>query len=221
MGGGGNTSFTSLLFLRSFEHLPTELYNTFKQWGPTVIQRPDDGNTLPDSNNVSPNPTPVEDDHDSRNPSLVPNAPAERDPKSYHTTTEHPPGISPVFRYFREFWCGAIEGREQSVCCLGNEYGNFRPFAGELACEKSKLLPPSPSTPLPSPISHYQVQSLKFAYLTLFSVEQWVLGAGTETITILDTRFMRYCHEPSYLYSCDDYYVRISPFPRPPPPFPG
>lgn len=57
--------------------------------------------------------------------------------------------------------------------------------------------------------------TLKFADLTLFSIEQWVLGAGTETITILDTRFMRYCHEPSYLYSCDDYYVRIFPSPLP------
>lgn len=129
---------------------------------------------------------------------------------------EHPPGISPSFRYFREFWCGAFEGREQSVCCLGNEYGNFRPFAGELACEKSMLLAPfcSPQFPI-TMYSHF-----KFSDLTLFSVEQWVLGAGTETITIMDRRFLRYCHESSYLYSCDDYYVGaypispVSPLPR-------
>lgn len=169
----------SLLFLRSFEYLPTELYNSIKQWGPAGLQGLDNGNTLPDGNNPSPNsngpqtgnPTPVEGDHDTGNPSLVPNGPAESDPKSYHTTTEHPPGISPAFKYFREFWCGAFEGRQQSVCCLGNEYGNFRSFAGELPCEKSFLLPPSPLFPphpfLPSPISHYHIQSLKIRQLNL------------------------------------------------------
>ncbi len=81
--------------------------------------------------------------------------------------------------------------------------------------KKVYCCPLPPPTPLASQISHYHVQSLKFADLTLFSVEQWVLGAGTETITILDPRFMRYCHEPSYFYSCDDYYVRISPSPLP------
>ena len=233
-GGGGSRVLlwrgveggipSSLLFLRSFRHLSTELYNSFKQWGAPVINRPDGGNTLPDGNNPSANsngpqignPTPVEDVHDGGNPSLVPNGPAERDPKSYHTTTEHPPGISPAFKYFREFWCGAFEGRGQSVCCLGNGYGPFRPFTGELMCEKSMLLPPFPNTPYP--ITMYcTIQSLKFADLTLvFSVEQWVLGAGTETIAMLDNRFLRYCHKPSYFYSCDDYYVRISPLPRSP-----
>lgn len=127
-----------LLFLRSFEHLSTELHNSVKQWGAPVIQLPDGNNPSPDSNGPR-----------IGNPSLVPNGPAERDPKSYHTTTEHPPGISPAFKYFREFWCGAFEGREQSVCCLGNEYGDFRTFTGELTCEKSMLLPLSPPPQFP------------------------------------------------------------------------
>lgn len=156
----GIPSSPSLLFLRSFRHLSIELYNAFKQWGFPVINRPDEGNTLPDGNNPSPNSngpqirntTPVEDDpNDGGNPSLVPNGPAERDPKSYHTTTDHPAGISPAFKYFREFWCGAFEGREQSVCCLGNGYGPFRPFTGELMCEKSMLFAPIPNLP-PNPL---------------------------------------------------------------------
>lgn len=86
-------------------------------------------------------------------------------------------------------------------------------------CPLPPSSPPTPFCPLQFPITIYN--HLKFANLTLFCVEQWVLGAGTETITILDTRFLRYCHEPSYLDSCDDYYVRISPSPHlPVSPFP-
>lgn len=87
------------------------------------------------------NPTPVEGSLENGNPTPVPNSPAKRVPKSYHITTDYPLWISPAFRYFREFWCGAFEGREQRVCRLGNKYRDLRAFSGELQCEKSMLLP--------------------------------------------------------------------------------
>lgn len=132
----------------------TEMNDAKQSWGSSVIQRPANDNTSPDSNNPAQMDLTNSKGPDSGNPSAILNGPAEKDPTNYHTTTEHPPGTSPAFKQFREFWCGAYEGRDQSVCCLGNQYGAFRPFTGELTCEKSmSFFPPLPLFHYPSTIT--------------------------------------------------------------------
>lgn len=118
-------------------------------WGSPVMQAPGNDNTFPDSSNPAQmnlassnvpdnsDPSPISNGPDNSNPTPISNGPAEKDPTSSHATTDHPPGTSPAFRQFREFWCGTHEGRDQSICCMGNKYGTFRPFSGELTCEKS------------------------------------------------------------------------------------
>lgn len=106
-------------------------------WGSPVMQAPGNDNTFPDSSDPAQMNLASSNVPDNSNPSPISNGPAEKDSTSNHATTDHPPGISPAFRQFREFWCGTHEGRDQSICCMGNKYGIFRPFSGELTCEQS------------------------------------------------------------------------------------